>query len=46
MVAMSVRNENIVHIAKIYAQQLCVTDKQVTRSCIKQDFVLFRPQKD
>ncbi len=46
MIAMPMRNENIVHITEIYAQQLCVLDKHVTRSCIKQDLVLIRCQKD
>ena len=46
MVAMSVRNENIIHIAKIYAQQLCVSDKHITCSRIKQDSVPLCLQKD
>jgi hypothetical protein len=46
MVAMSMRNENVVHIAEIYAQQLCVSDKHVTRSSIKQNRVPIRLQKD
>ena len=41
MVAMPMRNENIVHIAEIYTQLSCVSDKQVTCSSIKQDLVLF-----
>ena len=39
MVAMPMRNENIVHIAEIYTQLLCIFYKHVTRSCIKQDLV-------
>ena len=46
MVTMPVGNKNVVHVAEIYAQQLCVSDKQVTRSCIKQDLVPLRCQKD
>ena len=46
MVTMSVRNENIVHIVKIYAQQLCVSDKHVACSSIKQDIMLLRLKKD
>ena len=42
MVAMSVRNENVVHITEIYVQQLCVSDKHITCSSIKQDLVLLR----
>ena len=41
MVTMSVRNENIIHITKIYTQQLCILDKHITCSSIKQDLVLF-----
>ena len=46
MVAMSVRNENIIHITKIYTQQLCISDKQITCSSIKQDIVPLRCQQD
>ena len=46
MVAMPVRNENIVNIAEIYAQLLCVSYKHVTRSCIKQDLVPLCLQDD
>jgi len=46
MVTMSVRNENIVHIAEVYTKQLCVSDKQVTCSSIKQDFVPLCLQDD
>ena len=46
MVTMPMRNENIVHIAEIYAQQLCVSDKHITCSCIKQDLVPLCLQED
>ena len=46
MVAMSVRNKNIINIAEVYTQQLCVSNKHITRSSIKQDFVSLRCQKD
>ena len=46
MVTMSVRNENIIHITKIYTQQLCILDKQVTCSSIKQNPMLFCFQQD
>ncbi len=39
MVTMPMRNENIVHIAEIYVQLLCVSDKYITCSSIKQDLV-------
>ena len=39
MVAMPMRNKNIVNIAEIYAQLLCVSYIHVTRSCIKQNLV-------
>ena len=39
MVTMSVRNENIIHITKIYTQQLCILDKHITCSSIRQDLV-------
>ncbi len=42
MITMSVRNENIIHITKIYTQQLCISDKQITSSSIKQDIVPLR----
>ena len=41
MITMSVRNENIVNITEIYVQQLCVSYKYITRSCIKQNPMLF-----
>lgn len=40
MIAVSVRNEDIVHIAEIYAQLLCVSDKHIACPSVKQDFVL------
>ena len=46
MVTMSVRNENIVHIAEVYAQLLCILDKNVTRSSIKQNLIPLRVQQD
>ena len=46
MVAMPMRNENIVHIAEVYAQLLCVSDKNVTCSSIKQNPMLFCFQQD
>ena len=46
MIAMSVRNENIVHIAEIYTQLLCISDKHIACSSIKQNLVLLRLQKD
>jgi len=39
MVAMSVRNEDIVYIAEIYAQLLCVSDKHIACPSIKQNLV-------
>ncbi len=46
MVTMPVRNENIIHITEIYVQQLCVSDKHITRTCIKQDLVTSSFQQD
>ena len=46
MITMSVRNENIVNITEIYVQQLCVSYKYITRSCIKQNLLSLRLQKD
>ena len=46
MIAMPMRNENIVHIAEIDAQLLCISEKHITRSRIKQNLVLLRCQKD
>ena len=46
MVAMPVRNENIVHIAQFYSQLFCVSDKHIACSCVKQDIVPIRLQKD
>ena len=46
MVTMSVRNENIIHITKIYTQQLCILDKHITCSSIKQNPMLFCFQQD
>ena len=46
MIAMAVRNENIVHTAEIYAQQFCIPDKHITCSGIKQDSILLCFQKD
>ena len=46
MVTMPVRNENIVNIAEVYVQQLCISDKQITCSSIKQNLVSLRCQKD
>ena len=46
MVTMPMRNENIVHIAEIYAQQLCVSDKHIACSSVKQDLVPLCLQKD
>lgn len=40
MITMSVRNENRVHIVEIYAQQLSIPNKHITRSCVKQNLVL------
>ena len=40
------RNENVVHITKIYTQQLCILDKHFTCSSIKQNLVPLRCQKD
>ena len=39
MVAVSVRNEDIVYIAEIYAQLLCVSDKHIACTSVKQDLV-------
>ena len=46
MVTMAVGNENIVHINEVYAQQLCISDKHVACSSIKQNLVSLRLQKD
>ena len=46
MVAMPMRNENIVHVAYVHAQQLCILDKHVTCSGIKQDLVQFCLQQN
>ena len=46
MVAMPMRNEDIVNITEIYAHQFCVSYKHITRSSIKQNLVLLRLQKD
>lgn len=46
MVAMSVGNENIVHTAEIYAQQLRIPDKHITSSSIKQYLMFLCFQKD
>ena len=42
MVAMPMRNENIVHIAEIYPQLLCISDKHIACSCVKQDLLTLR----
>jgi hypothetical protein len=42
MVAMPVGNKNIVNIAEVYIKLLCVSDKHITRSSIKQDLVPLR----
>ena len=46
MIAVSVRNEDIAHIAEIYAQLLCVSDKHIACSSVKQDLVPLCLQKD
>ena len=46
MITMSVRNENIVHITEIYAQQLSIPNKHITRSCVKQNLVPLCFQQD
>ena len=46
MVAMPMRNENIIDIAEIYAQQLCISDKYVACSSVKQNLILLRLQND
>ena len=46
MITMPMRNENIVHITEIDAQLLCISEKHITRSRIKQNLVLLRCQKD
>ena len=46
MVAVSMRDEYIIHIAEIYAQLLCISDKHITCSSIKQDLVPICFQQD
>ena len=46
MVAMTVRNENVVNGTEVYAQQLCIFDKHVTCSSIKQNPIPLRFQQD
>ncbi len=42
MVAVSMRNENIVNIAEVYPQLLCISDKHIACSSVKQNLVLLR----
>ena len=46
MVAMPMRNENIVNCAEVYAQLLCILDKHITCSSIKQNLVPLCFQQD
>ena len=46
MVAMAMRDEDIVDPAEVFPQPLGVTDKHITGSCIKQDSMLLRLEKD
>ena len=46
MITMPVRNENRVHIVEIYAQQLSIPNKHITRSCVKQNLVPLCFQQD
>ncbi len=46
MIAMTVGNENIINIDEVYTQQLCVSNKHVTRSSVKQYLVLLCFQED
>ena len=41
MITMAVRNENIVHIAEVYAQHFRISDKHITCSSIKQNLMQF-----
>lgn len=46
MVAVTVGYEHIVYVAKVDAQPLCITDKNVACSSIEQYLVPLRLQKD
>ena len=46
MIAMSVRDKHIVNPGEVNSQSLRVTDKHVAGSCIEQDVMLLRFEKD
>ena len=46
MVAVPVRDEYIIRIAKVCTQQFCISDKRVARSRIEQNLVTLRFHKN